>query len=77
MQGDETKYDFSFDNIMGQESSQSELFQIVARPVIESKFIHSFRSKNQSKVLWMDLTELFSLTDRPQVGKHLLWKYFK
>jgi hypothetical protein len=37
VQGDETKYDFSFDNILGPETSQPEVFQIVAKPVIESK----------------------------------------
>ncbi len=34
--GDETNYEFSFDRIFGPETQQSDVFDYVAKPVIES-----------------------------------------
>jgi hypothetical protein len=34
---DGTKHEFSFDSVFGQESTQTELFERVGKPVVESK----------------------------------------
>ena len=37
VKGDDQQYDFAFDRIFGSETSQKEVFNIVAKPIIDGK----------------------------------------
>ena len=64
-------HSFSFDRVFGPDVRQVDVFEEVAKPVVDGNLFFSFQ---QIKESLMDIMEQYFVMDRQVVARHLQWK---